>query len=177
MIGGGGPPSLPIMSWRDMIAAAENPYFPPHHVPPFPDPSPIEIWLQETTPTYSNTDRTLPLAQPMEGMLDTGGLYPGALVQVRWDKTQGILVNGSVSLKLQTASLPQEPYFVDVAILATIDSSHSATAGDVISAWIGLGTATRLARYVRWILVGSTSPAPDPWALRFSILMHLQPRV
>jgi len=178
-IPGGGHPSLPIMSWRDFVAAAEDPVFPPHWVPPFGDPSPVEAWLQETSPTISAAGRVFPLPQPFEGWIDTGGMYPSALVQVRWDSSHLPLTEGHLRLLLQTSSLPQDSYFVNVETIGTLDTAVGVTAGLVTSTWVGLGTTTRLARYVRWILEASSDPAPDPgdWTLRFSILMHLKPHL
>lgn len=144
---------------------------PPHWVPDWPDPPPISVWLQKEPVPFSDNARAK-IVQPQPGWFDTGGIYSGGLIQLRWDTDQAALGAGSADIVLQTSPVRDNDYFVDVITLATVDTVNGATAGDVVSVWTGhLGTAGQFARYLRWSIRNTTASA---YTLRFTIGMLLK---
>lgn len=131
--------------------------------PPWPDPPPVTVDLQERLYIDGNTWPATS-SQVLDDCLDMGGMYSGGLSQVVFYQDIRPGVPESYTLSLQTAPVLEESAFIDVLNIAIVDNGNTVDAGDVLSVWFGSfdeANSDPLARYLRWKLViagGGTQP-------------------
>lgn len=174
--GPGGPGNPPNM--KEILMTDEGYVMPfPYPPSPGPDPSPIGF-LQEMTPMMASAmGFSAPVAQPLEEVLDTGGIYRAgvATLRVAHINASSWSADEELQLVLQTSISRREDEFTDLVTLAGWDNTHS-TSTDLQVTWYGLGTTSKVARFLRWQLeVPTGKNEPATWQIRLSVKLQLYP--
>jgi hypothetical protein len=165
-----GPFGVPNSSQLAMAAGWEPGPMP---APPFPDPPPVTVELQERILVVPG-DWPATSSQVLTDCLDTGGRYSGGLAQVIFYADTSLTSTQEYTLTLETAPLLEETAFTDVIDIATINSTNTVSSGDVLSVWFGIfdeANSDPVARYLRWRLVQTDSPSQN---LFFSVRVFLK---
>ncbi len=142
--------------------------------PPWPDPPPVTVNLQERVfIDPSNWPATS--SQVLSDCLDIGGMYSGGLSQVIFYQDVAAASTEEYKLTLQTAPVLEESAFTDVLDLAIVNVSNNVASGDVLSVWFGNfdeSASLPVARFLRWKLT-----ITDPNSARrliFSVRLFLK---